>query len=143
MERVGVGTLAGEEQRAEIAEVVFPDGLAVRVLALDGAEGGRRGEHRADLMVGDHAPEDAGVRRADRLALEHDRGAAMEQRRVDDIGVTDHPADVRGRPVDLARLDAVDVAHRPFERSEEHTSELPSLMRISYAVFCLNKKKTQ
>src|SRR3546814_4786293 len=28
------------------------------------------------------------------------------------------------------------------ERSEEHTSELQSLMRISYAVFCLNKKKT-
>src|SRR3546814_5832975 len=30
----------------------------------------------------------------------------------------------------------------PFSRSEEHTSELQSLMRISYAVFCL-KKKTQ
>src|SRR3546814_10559549 len=29
------------------------------------------------------------------------------------------------------------------ERSEEHTSELQSLMRISYAVFCLNKKKNQ
>src|SRR3546814_4648437 len=29
-----------------------------------------------------------------------------------------------------------------FERSEEHTSELQSLMRISYAVFCLKKKKT-
>src|SRR3546814_8218115 len=28
----------------------------------------------------------------------------------------------------------------PFERSEEHTSELHSLMRISYAVFCLKKK---
>src|SRR3546814_3211033 len=28
------------------------------------------------------------------------------------------------------------------ERSEEHTSELQSLMRISYAVFCLRKKKT-
>src|SRR3546814_7197275 len=27
-------------------------------------------------------------------------------------------------------------------RSEEHTSELQSLMRISYAVFCLNKKNT-
>src|SRR3546814_1796690 len=27
-------------------------------------------------------------------------------------------------------------------RSEEHTSELQSLMRISYAVFCLKKKKT-
>src|SRR3546814_4102371 len=32
-------------------------------------------------------------------------------------------------------------ALRPFkERSEEHTSELQSLMRISYAVFCLKKK---
>src|SRR3546814_3354916 len=29
----------------------------------------------------------------------------------------------------------------PPGRSEEHTSELPSLMRISYAVFCLKKKK--
>src|SRR3546814_7291363 len=28
----------------------------------------------------------------------------------------------------------------PVSRSEEHTSELPSLMRISYAVFCLKKK---
>src|SRR3546814_8250288 len=31
---------------------------------------------------------------------------------------------------------------RLFGRSEEHTSELQSLMRISYAVFCLKKKKT-
>src|SRR3546814_3080883 len=31
----------------------------------------------------------------------------------------------------------------PFRRSEEHTSELQSLMRISYAVFCLKKKKKQ
>src|SRR3546814_9268244 len=30
---------------------------------------------------------------------------------------------------------------RMLERSEEHTSELQSLMRISYAVFCLKKKK--
>src|SRR3546814_5479734 len=28
----------------------------------------------------------------------------------------------------------------PYQRSEEHTSELQSLMRISYAVFCLKKK---
>src|SRR3546814_8436041 len=35
--------------------------------------------------------------------------------------------------------------HRPHgaRRSEEHTSELQSLMRISYAVFCLKKKKNQ
>src|SRR3546814_2049337 len=30
----------------------------------------------------------------------------------------------------------------PCQRSEEHTSELQSLMRISYAVFCLKKKTT-
>src|SRR3546814_10773697 len=36
-----------------------------------------------------------------------------------------------------ARLQMVIVS----SRSEEHTSELQSLMRISYAVFCLNKKK--
>src|SRR3546814_8257455 len=30
-----------------------------------------------------------------------------------------------------------------YVRSEEHTSELQSLMRISYAVFCLKKKKTK
>src|SRR3546814_998252 len=30
----------------------------------------------------------------------------------------------------------------PVDRSEEHTSELQSLMRISYAVFCLKKKNT-
>src|SRR3546814_6186422 len=30
--------------------------------------------------------------------------------------------------------------HRTSDRSEEHTSELQSLMRISYAVFCLKKK---
>src|SRR3546814_10279369 len=33
--------------------------------------------------------------------------------------------------------------HHLPARSEEHTSELQSLMRISYAVFCLKKKKTE
>src|SRR3546814_7121676 len=33
--------------------------------------------------------------------------------------------------------------HRRATRSEEHTSELQSLMRISYAVFCLKKKTTK
>src|SRR3546814_2051038 len=37
---------------------------------------------------------------------------------------------------DLVRLPVA-----PVQRSEEHTSELQSLMRISYAVFCLKKKK--
>src|SRR3546814_1935468 len=44
------------------------------------------------------------------------------------------------------RNDRIRHARRPAlaaddERSEEHTSELQSLMRISYAVFCLKKKK--
>src|SRR3546814_7712376 len=48
----------------------------------------------------------------------------------------------RGRQARLAALEA----HRGLGRgqrviSEEHTSELQSLMRISYAVFCLKKKK--
>src|SRR3546814_5220420 len=52
-------------------------------------------------------------------------------------------------PTDLEHY--FDTIHRGFEslpisysaelRSEEHTSELQSLMRISYAVFCLKKKK--
>src|SRR3546814_9741098 len=41
----------------------------------------------------------------------------------------------------IVAADAEDAADR--ERSEEHTSELQSLMRISYAVFCLKKKKTK
>src|SRR3546814_5736268 len=40
----------------------------------------------------------------------------------------------------IASDGALEIAKR--SRSEEHTSELQSLMRISYAVFCLKKKKT-
>src|SRR3546814_2434244 len=42
---------------------------------------------------------------------------------------------------DEARPGAADPEVQAFRRSEEHTSELQSLMRISYAVFCLKKKK--
>src|SRR3546814_4992631 len=40
-----------------------------------------------------------------------------------------------------AALAAAALRAEGIERSEEHTSELQSLMRISYAVFCLKKKK--
>src|SRR3546814_1113753 len=45
--------------------------------------------------------------------------------------------------LDLAARKVVEPALQvlKIERSEEHTSELQSLMRISYAVFCLKKKK--
>src|SRR3546814_4380627 len=49
----------------------------------------------------------------------------------------------RYRP-DGGRVDAVDLPYAPSAlapRSEEHTSELQSLMRISYAVFCLKNKQ--
>src|SRR3546814_4090351 len=41
----------------------------------------------------------------------------------------------------LRGLDWAEGRRRAAIRSEEHTSELQSLMRISYAVFCLKKKK--
>src|SRR3546814_10787908 len=47
---------------------------------------------------------------------------------------------------DVVQDDVVRLAHAGHhyvDRSEEHTSELQSLMRISYAVFCLKKKKQQ
>src|SRR3546814_5182476 len=45
----------------------------------------------------------------------------------------------------LSIIDGWEVLLQPLplsDRSEEHTSELQSLMRISYAVFCLKKKNT-
>src|SRR3546814_4461515 len=45
--------------------------------------------------------------------------------------------------IDVAVANAcLDHRHRRLLRSEEHTSELQSLMRISYAVFCLKKKNS-
>src|SRR3546814_1357362 len=45
------------------------------------------------------------------------------------------------RPERMAVLLCIGQADQAALRSEEHTSELQSLMRISYAVFCLKKKK--
>src|SRR3546814_7198480 len=49
-------------------------------------------------------------------------------------GAVERPA----RTIDAQRQG---IGPAPQQRSEEHTSELQSLMRISYAVFCLKKKK--
>src|SRR3546814_4975098 len=83
------------------------------------------------------------------LVLDELLGAAMQQADVR-VGALDHLAvhlqhqaqhAMRGRmlrpEVERQRLD-LDFGHQA--RSEEHTSELQSLMRISYAVFCLKKK---
>src|SRR3546814_8971654 len=69
-------------------------------------------------------------------------------------GLLDRPPSISQRPArhrvaegfagpdlyDQGRDDA--ARHEGAVRSEEHTSELQSLMRISYAVFCLKKKRT-
>ncbi len=96
----------------------MPDELAVRIFLADRTERSRRGEQRHRLVLGDHPPERARIRRADRLAFIHDRSRAMEQRAVDDIAVADHPADVGGAPPDFTRLDAVEVEHRPLQRDQ-------------------------
>src|SRR3546814_3512866 len=43
--------------------------------------------------------------------------------------------------IKMAEIGLFKVGDAGFGRSEEHTSELQSLMRISYSVFCLKKKK--
>src|SRR3546814_9716198 len=55
-----------------------------------------------------------------------------------------HPICIRNRARNNRGMHKAGKA-RPAspDRSEEHTSELQSLMRISYAVFCLKKKKTK
>src|SRR3546814_8081561 len=75
---------------------------------------------------------EASVRKKGRLgpgqmiAVDLDNGTLYE-----DLAIKDKIADAQDYP---SRV-------KGFRRSEEHTSELQSLMRISYAVFCLKKKK--
>src|SRR3546814_3754121 len=68
-------------------------------------------------------------------ALRHDL-AALKEDVTDPDRFVEQPAGVRAQVENPA-------ARRAAQRfrSEEHTSELQSLMRISYAVFCLKKKK--
>src|SRR3546814_3160900 len=68
-------------------------------------------------------------------------------------GIFRYAPDYEGPAIDPINLPVADAEYRTAankgvfgvlsDRSEEHTSELQSLMRISYAVFCLKKKKNQ
>src|SRR3546814_4051028 len=92
--------------------------------------------------VGEHGPRDAG---RDNLRL-HCRLRPAEGRRAG-LSVDAGQQRLRWRPRAApcgrqGRRDAA-AALRRHLRSEEHTSELQSLMRTSYAVFCLQKKKTE
>src|SRR3546814_3849114 len=80
--------------------------------------------HRQHEEVRERA---AGVKQRHRRAQQRHREfllAPVEPRRDERPGLVQQP-------------------RRGGERSEEHTSELQSLMRISYAVFCLKKKNTK
>src|SRR3546814_2243183 len=69
-------------------------------------------------------------------ALAHQLGVAADVERAGSVlGERREVGGAAGLVLVLARL------HRLGHRSEEHTSELQSLMRISYAVFCLKKTK--
>src|SRR3546814_4084871 len=73
-----------------------------------------------------------------------DGGALAEQAAVDAAleGQRCHQMGRIVRPAAGDRIDQLEIGEGEQDRSEEHTSELQSLMRISYAVFCLKKKKT-
>src|SRR3546814_8623620 len=76
------------------------------------------------------------------------RSDSRSQHGTNSIGCATSPALVRNRFVifecagHIAQPDNARCAVVDCPRSEEHTSELQSLMRISYAVFCLKKKKS-
>src|SRR3546814_2760068 len=55
-------------------------------------------------------------------------------------GILKIVADPKALDADEAEARSLSRLGLVYERSEEHTSELQSLMRISYAVFCLKKK---
>src|SRR3546814_7902010 len=77
----------------------------------------------------------------DRLSSDGDRcpAAASVLRGIGHAGLGQMRfRDVAGGSIELVLADRIEL-----ERSEEHTSELQSLMRNSYAVFCLKNKKTK
>src|SRR3546814_6728785 len=82
-------------------------------------------------------------------AVAHDRHRLHRSHMFggDDVGVAGRGAKDVGAGHRLVHGDDLEPLHRRLQRadrvdrSEEHTSELQSLMRISYAVFCLKKKK--
>src|SRR3546814_10281319 len=85
------------------------------------------------------------------LAAAHARGTEIVLVSSGAIATALPFLDLAGRPSDLATQQAAAAVGQNVlmwryqtsldRRSEEHTSELQSLMRISYAVFCLKKKK--
>src|SRR3546814_7691303 len=81
--------------------------------------------------------EDQRAAQRDRRDQRHEQSGHMIERHVAEEAVAD------ARPHGEADLGSLLQHAMIVHRSEEHTSELQSLMRISYAVFCLKKKKKE
>src|SRR3546814_1921742 len=82
---------------------------------------------------------DPGFARRDRGGAALLRGASVDRREIRDPA---HHATPFQTPRSPSSPRSVASVSSPAKRSEEHTSELQSLMRTSYAVFCLKKKHT-
>src|SRR3546814_7891101 len=112
-----------------------------RRLRLRAAGGGLRDIEGADRGLDPAVPDGCGAafvrHHVDRHLHGHDRALDAAVRAAADARAAAAPVAVRRD--DPAREHARVRANG--DRSEEHTSELQSLMRISYAVFCLKKKK--
>src|SRR3546814_6420098 len=70
------------------------------------------------------------------------RDPAIDAREVGFLGRAQQRLEPRNDEIGLLKfVEMIARAHHALDRSEEHTSELQSIMRISYAVFCLQKQK--
>src|SRR3546814_7565471 len=103
--------------RSTRTDTLFPYTTLVRAVDAP-SEAGPNADVASPLDTAPTDAADAGADRADDLPLD---------------SAVDTSADVS----------APELGDSAPERSEEHTSELQSLMRISYAVFCLQKKHTR
>src|SRR3546814_5855421 len=102
--------------------------------------GPAHGAHSADDDVEDDG--DDKHRRGKLVRVDEDHVAGIEGREhTGEYGAEHHRRSLVPEQVDpKRRCRSLIIANRLEVRSEEHTSELQSLMRISYAVFCLKKK---
>src|SRR3546814_7609562 len=117
--------------RSPRPDPLFPYTTLVRSDLIEQREGEAGAAAEIDLI--EMAPGDiAAVPGHDLCAHQADSVTPRRILHVEQPDVRKHGRDHRGVDIGPGRIRA---------RSEEHTSELQSLMRISYAVFCLKKKK--
>src|SRR3546814_8101755 len=130
------GELLVLDRKRFVGDDEAADTLDLRQILVDALD---RGAERGAIIVivreigeiagiaASRAPFGIGHQRRDHIGL-----AVARDHRLHDLGLEGE------HPLHLLRGDIVALV-----RSEEHTSELQSLMRISYAVFCLKKKKIE